>query len=395
MKIGIIQICLNEIFWPYAQDMLVDARKRLFPGEDVEFMMWTDIPQKGSEREKESLAKCQPEATLKQLASKPLSDQEFSALVSIPTLEKTQAAIDYFDLNPITIFPIDATPWPYPTLLRYHLFLQQEEYLQKFDKLLYIDADMRVMQDIKTDIFGEWLTCAKHPMYALDRRFIPPYEPNPNSSAFIPRFGQILTDHKKLWFDPVYAAGGVQGGATKPFLEAMWWMKRSIDRDLQNNYIAIWNDESHWNAYLSSHPNDQLVVLGPDYVYPDSLVKEYYEPIWGRTHEPKIVTITKRHSLSREAGRELAKYSGKHVMEPLPPIVCPTCHDILQHPPGQQIGKLTKCNGAGKSHDCELLVIATPSNTCPTCGDYLPAPNITKVTSCGGVGGLHHIETAV
>lgn len=345
MKIAVLVISVNEVFIPYTKRMLETARPRLFSGHEVEYLLWSDTT----------------------------------------------------DWPDCTVFQIDPIGWPYPTLLRYHLFLQQEEYLKKFDKLLYLDADMLVVQDIGVEIFGEWLTCAKHPMYALARSYIPPYEPNPNSSAYIPRFGQILTDGGKLWFDPIYAAGGIQGGATQPFIDAMWTMKRSIDHDLQNNYMAIWNDESHWNAYLFYHPNDKLVVIGPEYVYPDSLIQDYYEPRWGRSYSPKIITVTKRHTLTATAGRDLAKLLGREYTEApvVTPVVCPTCHDVLQHPQGHQIVKLLDCKGQGKPHQTEMLVLASAVTTCPTCGDILPGQGITSVTSCGGIGGLHHIQQSV
>lgn len=344
MKIGVLIISLNETFIPYTRKMLETARPNLFPGHEVEFLMWSDTT----------------------------------------------------DWPDCTLFEIDATPWPFPTLMRYHLFLQQETYLKKFDKLLYIDADMEVKCPIGMEIFGDWLTCAKHPMYALDRRFIPPYEPNPGSAAYIGRFGQILTDNRgKYWFDPIYAAGGLQGGTTQPFIDAMWWMKRSIDRDLQNNYVAIWNDESHWNAYLAAHPNDALIILGPDYVYPDSLIKEYYEPIWGRKYTPKIVTVTKKHSLTKQGGADLARMLGQDVPQEATPVVCPTCHDVLSHPAGHFINKIILCRGQNQPHDCEMLVLASSMKKCPTCGDLLPGTGITSVTSCGGIGGLHGIESSV
>lgn len=336
-------VCVNEVFWQYAKEGVETGKKHLFPGHDVEFLLWSDMP----------------------------------------------------EYPGVTLFPVDPAPWPYPTLMRYHLFLQQEEYLQKFDKLLYLDTDMRVVQDIKVEILGDGLTCAKHPMYALDRRFIPPYEPNPNSSAFIPRFGQILTDNRgKYWFDPVYAAGGIQGGATKPFIEAMWWMRRSIDRDLQNNYIAIWNDESHWNAYLSSHPDDRLIVLGPEYVHPDSLISEYYHKIWGRIYEPKIYTLTKKHTLTKQGGDDLARMLGQ-ASEPVVPVVCAQCHDVLLHPQGLRIAKVTQCHGAGNSHDCELLVLSSANTLCPTCQDFVPVPENATISSCGGRGGLHSYVNSV
>ena len=250
-KIGIMCVCINPLYWPYAKNMIESARKYLLAGHEVEYMLWTDMP----------------------------------------------GEVNYG----CTLFPIDPIGWPYPTLLRYTLFLQQEEYLKKFDYLFYVDVDMLFVDTVGDEILGKGLTMAQHPMYALDRKFIPPYEPNPNSMAYIPRFGQICQDENgKTWFDPLYAAGGFQGGTTESFISAMKSMKRTIDADLAKNfYISIWNDESHWNKYLSEHTPD--IVLSPSYIYPDSM-PEYYRYIWGREYKPKLVTLTKKFSTSKENG---------------------------------------------------------------------------------------------
>jgi hypothetical protein len=77
-------------------------------------------------------------------------------------------------------------------------------------------------------------------------------------------------------------------------------MKKNIDKDFTNNYIAIWNDESHWNAYLAK--NEPEVVLTPSYIYPDSLIDDYYVKIWGVNYQPKLMTLTKKFSTSSEGG---------------------------------------------------------------------------------------------
>lgn len=77
-------------------------------------------------------------------------------------------------------------------------------------------------------------------------------------------------------------------------------MKKNIDRDFFNNYMARWNDESHWNRYLQD--NTPSVILSPAYIYPDSLIEEYYVKIWGGNFDPKIITLTKPFSVSKEAG---------------------------------------------------------------------------------------------
>ena len=72
------------------------------------------------------------------------------------------------------------------------------------------------------------------------------------------------------------------------------------DKDLNKNYIPIWNDESIWNRYLFDNPPE--IVLTPSYIYPDSLIKEYYEPLWGCSYVPKLMTLTKWFTLSAEGG---------------------------------------------------------------------------------------------
>ncbi len=242
LKIGIVCVCLNQPYWEFAKNMIEGTRKHFLTNHDVEVMLWSDMP---------------PEVN-------------YGA----------------------TVFPTESIDWPYPTLLRYTLFLQQEEYLRKFDYLFYIDIDMLIVGDIGEEILGDGLTGAQHPMYALRPGLYFPLEPNPDSTAYIP-----VPKH--------YFAGGFQGGKTADFLEAMKVMKRNIDADFVRNYIARWNDESHWNRYLFDHP--PAVVLSPSYVYPDSLIEEYYKKIWGRDYEPKIITLTKKFTVTKEAGDLLRK----------------------------------------------------------------------------------------
>lgn len=100
---------------------------------------------------------------------------------------------------------------------------------------------------------------------------------------------------------PLYYAGGFQGGRAPYFIEAMKVMAAAIKKDYNNGYIPIWNDESQWNKYLSE--NEPEIVLSPSYIYPDSLIKEYYEKIWGTYYQPKLMTLTKKFTTSAEGGQ--------------------------------------------------------------------------------------------
>ncbi len=163
---------------------------------------------------------------------------------------------------------------------------------------------MRFVNIVGDEIFGEGLTSAQHPMYALRKEWWPPYEPNPESEAYIPRPGKVINENGKQRFMPLYYAGGFQGGKSDKWIEAMKEMRVMTDKDLAKNYIPIWNDESIWNSYLFK--NSPAIVLTPSYIYPDSL-KEYYESIWGCSYVPKLITLTKWFSLSQQSQEQMQK----------------------------------------------------------------------------------------
>lgn len=234
-KVALLFICLNEPYWEYIDGVIKGAKQFFLPGHDVDYLLWSDMPKDRH-----------PEAT---------------------------------------IFETEGADWPLPTLMRYHLFLRQEEKLKEYDYIFYCDADMLFVNYVGDEILGEGLTAAQHPMYATRKELIMPLEPNAESEAHIkaPQF---------------YFAGGFQGGTSASFIEAMKGMKKAIDADFSKNYQARWNDESHWNKYLFDHfPS---VVLTPSYIYPDSLIEEYYIKIWGKNYPPRLVTLTKKFSTSSE-----------------------------------------------------------------------------------------------
>ncbi len=254
-KVAFVCICLNEPYWEFIRPMIEGARQFFLPGHKTDFFIWSDMP----------------------------TEVNYGA----------------------TVFQTEPVAWPYPTLLRYNLFLQQEEILKEYDYVFYCDVDMRFVGVVGDEILGNGWTAAQHPMYAFKKQYFPPYEPNPNSTAYIPRPGRIINDNGSPRFEPLYYAGGFQGGTAKVFLEGCKAMKKMIDRDLANNYIPIWNEESTMNRWLYDNPPS--IVLSPSYIYPDSLHKEYYIPLWGRDYPPKLITITKKFTMTKEGGEAVAK----------------------------------------------------------------------------------------
>lgn len=252
-KIAVIAICLNEPYWPFIFDMIDSAKKFFLNGHDLDFILWTDMPQTTAINAK--------------------------------------------------LIPTEPAPWPLPTLHRYHLFLKEEELLKEYDFIYYIDADMKFVSRVGDEVLGD-LVAAPHPGYYLRREYIPPYEPNALSTSYIPRPGRVVEENGSKRLIPFYAAGGFQGGRAETFIKAMKTMKEMVDKDFtENNYIPIWNDESAWNKYLFENPPS--VYLTPSYVYPDSLNTAYYQKLWGRNFVPKLITITKKFSLTKEGGANL------------------------------------------------------------------------------------------
>lgn len=307
-KVALLFTCLNEAYWEYAKDAINGAKKYFLPGHDVDFLVWTDMP-KADEFSPEKTKEVILGNRLAQLGLPSVPEDQYNAISKEVdgSIQLAKESID--EVYKHTVFKTEKTPWPYPTLMRYHLYLQQEEKLKEYDYIFHCDIDMRFVNIIGDEILGEGLTVAQHPMYALREIYWYPYEPNKESAAYIKRPGIIQVRDGKKMFMPVYAAGGFQGGKTGVFLDAMKAMKKNIDYDFNRNYISRWNDESHWNRFLYDYLNDEkpATVLSPSYIYPDSLIKEYYEKIWGCSYPPKIVTLTKRFSISKEAGAESAK----------------------------------------------------------------------------------------
>lgn len=304
IRVGILCITMNPPYWEYAKEMLEGLNRFFLKKHDikdkysVEMMLWSDIPENPEDIKNKIIdyTLFRGEATASMINQK-----EFQVVAKDEKIEEMRSLIQGIsEVKKLAkIFTTEPVEWPLPTLLRYNLFLQQEEYINNFDYLFYIDVDMRITDWIGEEILGN-LVAAQHPMYALRRNLIPPYEPNPDSTAYIPRPGRIVEEGGKKRFEPLYYAGGFQGGKTEDFIKAMKVMRERIEQDFNKNYIAIWNDESHWNKYLFEVP--PTVVLDPSFVCPDSLIAQYYVKTWGRNYSPKIMTLTKRHTVNKEEG---------------------------------------------------------------------------------------------
>lgn len=79
-----------------------------------------------------------------------------------------------------------------------------------------------------------------------------------------------------------YVAGGLNGGKQAAFLAMCETLANNIQRDQDNNIMAIWHDESHLNRYIATH--SQYKLLDPSYLYPEG---------WKLPFEAKILVREK------------------------------------------------------------------------------------------------------
>lgn len=176
-----------------------------------------------------------------------------------------------------TIVEIASLKWPEATLLRYE-YMENYFQLVKGKHVIYLDADMEIIEDftkhINTKNWMNGIALVAHPGYwrpsdwksktnfylgnpvhAL-RDFVRwikfgalgTWETNPKSMAFVRR------DKRSI-----YVCGGTWMGEAHSFLKLCAQLSSKVKRDLENNYIALWHDESHLNSWSSE--NDHSLLL--------------------------------------------------------------------------------------------------------------------------------------
>jgi len=184
---------------------------------------------------------------------------------------------DQPDVPPGTVrIPHEHKPWPAPTLMRYHAFLENQDKLKDQDYLFYCDADMLFVDDVGEEILGE-VVATIHPGFYNKPREQFSYETRPQSQAYMPP-----------GCGTQYFAGGFNGGRATRYLGMAKELAGWIDRDKKNGIIAVWHDESHWNKWLAGNP--PTVKLSPSYCYPES---------WALPFPKKLLALDKDHAEMR------------------------------------------------------------------------------------------------
>jgi histo-blood group ABO system transferase len=175
------------------------------------------------------------------------------------------------------------TKWPMPTLMRYKGILGAKSILQDQNYLLYLDVDMKINSSC-ADLFESEIFAVRHPRHKISQKL--PFEKNYLSSAYIGQSSYRM-----------YVCGGIQGGKSKRFLEAVEDTSKKIESDLKQNYIAKWHDESYWNKYVSQ--NNDIQIFSSSYCWPQQWVS--------RRTPGKVIALKKDHSSLRNNSSLLLK----------------------------------------------------------------------------------------
>lgn len=175
--------------------------------------------------------------------------------------------------------------FPYATLYRYRIFWQYWFQLKNCSHLIYLDVDMSIVHPIGDEFITDGLLAIRHPGFYTKNGWGDSNNPT-ESKSYLPKEKR---GH--------YVCGGVQGGASLRYLNAIEYMANGIDEDERNGIMAEWNDETFWNHYIHTQ-NVPVTELTPEYCMPEQI---NLRKSWGLDKlTPKILALAKDHKSIRE-----------------------------------------------------------------------------------------------
>ena len=194
-----------------------------------------------------------------------------------------------------------SVPWPMPTLLRYELLTSVKQSIEG-EIVIHLDADMLFTGEVSRNdlieaIGGNDVALVRHPGFYRPGKFakVKFYFKNP---LFIIRdvklyllnggIGSWEKNSKSLAYVPremrnVYVCGGTWFGKKNSIIELCEILSNRTKKDLSNNVMAKFHDESHINWYAAHH---EVSIVEPKYCLEPS-----YSQLVGI--EPLIIAVDK------------------------------------------------------------------------------------------------------
>jgi hypothetical protein len=174
----------------------------------------------------------------------------------------------------VLITRIERQGYPKDTLYRYNYILKAKEHIMANTQyLLYIDADMDIVKPV---YFEEFMPPPKSTSQ-LVAVFHPGYYDTANERPMpgTPETRVISLAYIMPSFNTQYVCGGVQGGRTENYIDAITILDEHIRIDEENGIVAIWHDESHWNWYCCEHRNN-ITFRTPKYCWSEHIENSKY-----------------------------------------------------------------------------------------------------------------------
>ena len=156
---------------------------------------------------------------------------------------------------------LKSEPWPLPTLMKFHTFLEYRDELEGYDYLYQSNANIICLKEVREEEFlpreekNERLMFTLHPGYYKKNRIFRPYDRNRKSFAYVP-----------YNCGDTFVFGAMNGGTSEGYLDFISKMDYKIVEDLKKGIIAKWHDESHINHDIIGRCDYRL--LPPAFCYP-------------------------------------------------------------------------------------------------------------------------------
>jgi histo-blood group ABO system transferase len=160
--------------------------------------------------------------------------------------------------------------------------MKEKDFILEHDYCFYLDADMRIDGVVAAEEVCGDLVATRHGYQSMAPDWQQSFDRNPKSLACVPADEKTVT----------YYAGGFNGGKTEVFMKMAETIAENVNKDLKNDVVALWHDESHMNRYLIQNP--PTLDLDPTYCYAEEFIGTNYPFSPG-----KIIALKKNHAALR------------------------------------------------------------------------------------------------
>ena len=185
----------------------------------------------------------------------------------------------------VIVYQQEHLEWPYITLYRFKMIMQSFDDIKDCDYLLFLDADMRVVDKVTTeDLIDDTKNYigVHHPCHYLGME---PHNKAPGAFEVRPVSRAGVTEDELM---DVYYQGCLWGGKLPHVLDMVKELDSRTDEDHDKDIIAQWHDESHLNKFYIEH-RDEVHTVSPSCAYPEVFASAC-------TFDPKIVHLAKDNS---------------------------------------------------------------------------------------------------